>query len=104
MLEEDRVFLREYANFVCLSHPIAAIALRNAAVAASEVAVVAEGRTRRLDRPAAEEAATKGRTDALVQTYVVTRLLAELAAAIEDLGALLDAVRYRDRDGIFTDT
>ena len=101
MLEEDREFLREYANFVCLSHPIAAIALRKAAVAASEVAVVAEGRTRRLDRRAAEEAATRGRTDALVQTYVVARLLAELASAIEDLGALLDAVRYRDRDGIF---
>lgn len=78
-----------------------AIALRRAAVAASEVAVVAEGRTRRLDRAAAEEAATKGRTEALVQTYVVARLLAELASAIEDLGALLHAVRYRDRDGIF---
>jgi hypothetical protein len=64
------------------------------------VAVLAVGRTRRLDRPAAEEAAARGRTDALVQTYVVARLLAELASAIEDLGALLDAVRYRDRDGI----
>ena len=101
MLEEDRVFLREYANFVCLSHPIVAIALRNAAVDASEVAVVAEERTRRLDRPTAEDVAMRGRTDALVQTYVVARLLAELASAIEDLGALLDAVRYRDREGIF---
>lgn len=35
-----------------------------------------------------------------MQTYVVARLLAELAAAIEDFGALLDAVRYRDRRGI----
>jgi hypothetical protein len=100
MRDEDRLFLREYANFVCLSHPIAAIALRRAAVDATEVAVVAEGRTRRLDRAEAEKVAASGNTAALVQTYVVARLLAELAAAIEDLGALLDAVRYRDRLGI----
>jgi len=46
--------------------------------------------------------ATTDRTAALVQTHVVARLLGQLAASIEDCGALGEAIRYRDRSGLFT--
>jgi hypothetical protein len=101
MRDEDRVFLAQYATSTCLTHPIAALALYRAAVDASEVAVVTESLMHQIPREQAKERAAQGRTDALVQTHVVARLLAELAAAIEDCGAIGDAVRYRDRKGVF---
>lgn len=100
MREEDRVFLTEYATCICCTHPFVALALHRAAVDAHEVAIVTESLMRRLDRADAEFRAETDRTAALVQRHVVARLLAQLAAAIEDCGAIGDAVRYRDRQGL----
>ena len=101
MRAEDRIFLAQYASSICLTHPIAALALHRAAVDADEVAVVTESQMHQVSREQAEAKAAEGGTAALVQTYVVARLLAQLAAAIEDCGAIGDAVRYRDRQGLF---
>lgn len=101
MRDEDRIFLAQYASSICLTHPIAALALHRAAVDAQEVAIVAESVMHLVDREAAEAKAIQGNTAALVQTHVVARLLAQLAAAIEDCGAIGDAIRHRDRTGLF---
>jgi hypothetical protein len=100
--DEDRAFLTEFAASICYAHPIAAIAFYRAAVDAEAVGVEAEFLMRAKGGVDARSAAVAGRTDALVQTHVVARLLAQLAAAIEDCGALGDAIRHRKKvDGIF---
>ncbi len=101
MRDEDRVFLAEYASRTCLAHAAAALGLYRSAVDADEVAIVVESLVRRVDRPTAASMASERRTPALVQTYVVARLLAQLAAAIEDCAAMGCAIRYRDRGGLF---
>jgi hypothetical protein len=101
MQEEDRVFLREFASKICYAHPLAAFALHRAAVESDEMGIVAESFMHLVDRREAEEMATDNRTAALVQTFVVARLLAQLAAAIEDCAALGDAIRFRSRGGLF---
>jgi hypothetical protein len=101
MRGEDRIFLAQYASSICLTHPIAALALHRAAVDAQEVAIVAESGMHLIDREAAETKAIEGNTAALVQTHIVARLMAQLAAAIEDCGAIGEAIRYRDRSGLF---
>lgn len=37
-----------------------------------------------------------------VETIVAAKIFAELIAALEDLGALADAIRHRGRDGVFS--
>jgi hypothetical protein len=99
--DEDRVFLSEYASLMCLAHPVAALAFHRAAVDADEVAVVAESLTRLIHRAEAESMAATRNSAAMVQTYVVARLMGELAATIEDCAAIGDAIRYRNRGGLF---
>lgn len=101
MQDQDRIFLGEFASKTCYTHPVAAFALHRAAVEADEIGIVAESFMHLVDRPEAETIATGNRTGALVQTFVVARLLAQLAAAIEDCAALGDAIRFRDRGGLF---
>lgn len=101
MQDEDRVFLREFASKTCYTHPLAALALHRAAVESDEMGIVAESFMHLVDRREAEAMATDNRTAALVQTFVVARLLAQLAAAIEDCAALGDAIRFRNRGGLF---
>ncbi len=101
MNDEDRAFLSEYASKTCLTHPVAALALHRAAADAEEVAIVVESLIRKVDRMEAESMAKDRGTAALVQTFIVARLIAQLAAAVEDCGALADAIRFRARDGLF---
>jgi hypothetical protein len=101
MRDEDRVFLSEYASLTCLAHPIAALAFHRAAVDADEVAVVVESLTRLIDRAEAESMAATRNSAAMVQTYVVARLMGELAATIEDCAAIGDAIRHRNERGLF---
>lgn len=101
MRDEDRIFLTQYATSICLTHPIAALALHRAAVDAHEIGIVAESGMHWVGREAAEVKALEGNTAALVQTHVVARLLAQLAAAVEDCGAVGEAIRHRDRTGLF---
>jgi hypothetical protein len=102
MLDEDRIFLTEFASKTCYTHPATALALYRAAVDADEIGIVVESFMHVVDRSEAETIAERSGTAALVQTYVVARLLAQLAAAIEDCAALGDAIRFRDRRGLFT--
>jgi hypothetical protein len=97
--DEELAFMREYASSICYTHVIAAVALYRAASEAESVAIDAEGLLRDGVLEDARARAEEDRTDALVQTHVVARLLAQLAAAIEDCGALGDAVRHRHRAG-----
>lgn len=97
---DDRAFLTEFASYTCYTHPIAALALHQGAVDAERLATVAESLMRTIPERAAADRARTDRTAALVQSHVVTRLLAQLAAAIEDCGALGDAVRNRADDGV----
>lgn len=101
MQDEDRVFLKEFTGRTCLTHPATALALHRAAADADEVGVVVESLMYVVERNEAEAIAEHARTGALVQTYVVARLLAQLAAAVEDCAALGHAIRFRDRGGLF---
>lgn len=101
MRDEDRVFLDEYAKFTCMTHPAAAVALYNAAADADRVAATAYGLTYRLDETEAARIAAERNMAALAQTYVTARLVAQLAAAIEDCGAMGEAIRHRRADGLF---
>jgi hypothetical protein len=101
MLDEDRIFLKEFASKTCYTHPATALALHRSAVDADEIGIVVESFMHVVDRSEAETIAKRDGTGALVQTYVVARLLAQLAAAIEDCAALGDAIRFRDKRGLF---
>jgi len=98
---EDQIFLRDFVSFISYAHPIAAIALYRAAVEAVDVAIAAEVRMHPVALEVARQRVLEGNTAALVQSQVVARLLAQLAAAIEDCGALGDAIRHRKRAGVF---
>lgn len=101
MLDEDRIFLKEFAGKTCYTHPATALALYRSAVDADEIGIVVESLMHVVDRSEAETIAKRNGTGALVQTYVVARLLAQLAAAIEDCAAIGNAIRFRDRRGLF---
>jgi hypothetical protein len=98
--EPDRLFLGDFVSYICFTHPIAALALHRAAVAADEIAPIVEGLMHPAEPDVAARRAVAGNTAALVQTHVTARLLGQLAAAIEDCGALGDAIRHRDRKGL----
>jgi hypothetical protein len=97
----DRAFLTEFASKTCYTHPAAALALHRSAAEADEVGAVLEGFLHLVGRAEAEALAARNNTAALVQSFVVVRLLAQLAAAIEDCAALGDAIRFRARGGLF---
>ncbi len=101
MHDEDRIFLREFTSKTCLTHPAIALALHRSAVDADEVGVIVESLMNVVERSQAAAVAERARTGALVQTYVVARLLAQLAAAVEDCASLGHAIRFRDRGGLF---
>ena len=101
MHDEDRIFLKEFASKTCLTHPATALALYRSAVDADEVGIVVQSFMHVVGRSEAEAIAEHARTGALVQTYAVARLLAQLAAAVEDCASLGHAIRFRDRDGLF---
>ncbi len=101
MQDVDRIFLREFTSKTCLTHPATALALHRSAVDADEVGVIVESLMYVVERSEAEAIAEHARTGALVQTYVVARLLAQLAAAVEDCASLGHAIRFRDRGGLF---
>ena len=101
--ERDRIFLNEYVQFGFMHHVIAAEALRSAYEHADGVATRMREHVERTDRASAAEIASRMNDGARVQTVVVARLLSELAAAIEDLAALMHAVRHRDRGGILAE-
>jgi len=96
----DRAFLREYIQFGYMHHVIAAEALRSAYERSHEIAIAMRQQIGRTDRPTAEATASRLNDGARVQTVVVARLLSEYASAIEDLGALMHAIRHRRRRGV----
>ncbi len=101
MRGEDRVFLNDFAQFGFMNHIVAARAFYKAAAgaenAAAELRADAEGITL---AEGARQAAHLNDAPR-VQRIAVARLYAELAACIEDAGALHYAVRHRDKDGVF---
>ena len=101
--ERDRAFLNEYLQFGYMHHVIAAEALRGAYERADAVATRMREQVERVDRPTATAMAVRLNDGARVQTVVVARLLSEFASAIEDLAALIHAVRHRARRGILVE-
>jgi len=86
-----------------MHHVIAAEALRAAYQHATETATAMRAQVGRTDLATAHEVAIRLNDGARVQTVVVARLLSELAAAIEDLGAMLLAARHRARRGVMVE-
>lgn len=101
--DRDRIFLHEYVQFGHLHHVVVAEALRSAYERAHETATAVREQLERTDRATAEAGAKRLNDAARVQTVVVARLLSEYAAAIEDLGALIHAIRKRARRGVMVE-
>jgi len=99
----DRAFLHEYVQFGHIHHVIAAEALRSAYERADDTATAMREQIERTDRTTAETTARRLNDGARVQTVVVARLLSEYAAAIEDLGALMHAIRHRAARGVMVE-
>lgn len=103
LLERDRVFLNEYVQFGLMHHVVAAEALRSAYERAEDTAAAMHEQIDRTDAATARATAIRRNDGARVQTIVVARLVSELVAAIEDLGALMHAIRHRGRRGILVE-
>ena len=103
LTDRDRTFLHEYVQFGHLHHVVVAEALRSAYERADVTATAMREQVERTDRATAEAGARRLNDGARVQTVVVARLLSEYAAAIEDLGALIHAIRQRARRGVMVE-
>jgi hypothetical protein len=99
----DRQFLPEFVQFGCMHHVIAAEALRSAYERADETAGRVREQVERTDATTATTMAKSLNDGARVQTAVVARLLNEFASAVEDLGAMMLAIRKRARRGLMVE-
>src|SRR5579864_8064107 len=99
MLERDRLFLQEYFNFGHTNHIVTALAIYKAAVdpesTAAEVHQIVEGS----GPAAAKEMAQQLNSAVRIARIALPRMFAEYIAAMEDLGALGEAVRTRRTNG-----
>ena len=105
--QHDLVFLRDYMEFGWLNHVVAGTALYRAgryshAVATDTHALIdLPAPNERLPRSEARSRAKEQGTAIRVQHIVLARLFAQYINAVEDFGALLFAIRNRNKDGLF---
>jgi len=99
--EEDRVFLHEFILRTCIAHPAAAVALYRASQDPEELAVAVESLMRSAEPDFARQIARASNTTATLRAQITAQLVAQLARAIEDCGALGDAIRFRHKGGLF---
>jgi hypothetical protein len=100
MRARDRRFLQEFVQFSGMNHLVAGVALFRAGQDADATAAKLHELTDKVDPDGALARATELRTGVRVQSVLIGRLIAELAAAIEDVAALGWAIRFR-RKGLF---
>ena len=103
MNQRDLAFLHDFVQFGLLHHVTGAEAFRRAYEEADSAAAAVREQVERVDPTTARDLAARLNDGARVQTICVARLLSELAAAIEDLGAMLHAIRHRDRRGVLAE-
>lgn len=101
--ERDRLFLHEHVQFGLMHHVVVAEALRSAYERSDETATAMRVQIERTTAEEAARVASELNDGARVQTIVVARLLSEFAATIEDLGALMHAIRHRRRRGVLVE-
>jgi hypothetical protein len=100
MKARDRRFLQEFIQFSGTNHLVAAVALFRAGVDADGTAARLHQLTENVGADKALGRAIELRSGVRVQSVLIGRLIAELAAAIEDVAALGWAIRFR-RKGLF---
>lgn len=101
MLKRDLAFLNDYAQFGFMNHIVAALAFYYAGANAQEMAASVREVIEPVSAEDARKMAVELNDGARVQCIALPRLYAELAASIEDLGALCESIRNRDENGIF---